>query len=183
MLIMFIMIVLLLGGVAIWYIGTSNSFKRTNIKVDEAESSIDVCLTQRYDLLTKLLNATKAYLKHEDELIKKIILLRKLTPSATMSDKCELSNNIVDCGARLGLVFENYPELKANNVILNLQRQTRIVEDELQAARLNYNNNVRYYNKMVITFPSSFVANRKNYKKRTYFEAVAEKSHDIGLDI
>ena len=176
-------IVFLIMCIIVWYIGTQNLFKKLNIKVDEAESAIDVCLTQRYDLLTKLLSATKAYLKHEDDVLKSIVLARKISPGASMEQKCEFSNNIYVCNSKLGVVIENYPDLKSNTVILNLQRQSANVEEQIQASRMTYNDNVRYYNQKIITFPASIIANSKGYKKRSFFEASQNSRENINFNL
>lgn len=81
---------------------------------------------------------------------------------------------------QIKLMVEQYPDLKANTVFNNLQNSIMDVEENLQAARSNYNSNVANFNKAILQFPASIVAGNK-YTKKEYFEADESKTQDISM--
>ncbi len=174
------LIVLLIVG---WAISTLNSFRRMVVKIDESESGIDVALTKRFDLLTKMFDATKSYMKHEKETLLKVIEMRQPAHLSPMEDKQEFSNEITKGLQEINVVLEQYPDLKASQNVLKLQEASLEVEENLQAARRIYNSNVSYYNQKVVVFPSNVIANWKKFEKKAFFEAEAIKRSDVKLDL
>lgn len=89
-----ILVLIIVGAVLLiffaWYISTVNSFRRMLIKIDESESSIDISLTKRFDMLTKMFQATKGYMKHEAETLQKVIAMRQPAHSAPMEQKTRI---------------------------------------------------------------------------------------------
>ena len=81
--------------------------------------------------------------------------------------------------ARLNVVVEQYPQLRASENFAKLQNASAEVEENLQAARRVYNANVSYYNQKIVVFPSSMIANWKGFTKRDFFEAEASKRQDV----
>lgn len=170
-----LIIFILLG----WYISTVNTFRRMQVKIDESESSIDVALTKRFDLLTKMLQAAKGYMKHERETLEKVVQMRQPASSASIKEKEEFANEVGRGIEAINVVVEQYPELKSNTTMMKLQDATFDVEENLQAARRFYNSNVNMYNQKIVTFPSSVVAGMKNFEKRDFFEAEERKRQDV----
>src|SRR5690554_6689607 len=105
-------IVVLILIVVFWAIGVSNTIKRKRIKVQESESGIDVALTQRFDMLTKLFQATKGYMKHEADTLETIVKMRQPGRSADIEQKQEFSNEIERGMQAINVVVEQYPELR-----------------------------------------------------------------------
>ncbi len=166
-----------------WFIGVMNSLRRLSLKVDEAESGIDVALTKRFDMLTKMLETTKGYAKHESETLEKVVKWRSGMPKdATLKDKQEFLNQLNQVASGINVVVEKYPDLKANTVFLELQSAVANTEEHLQAARRLYNSNVTQINSMIVTFPQSIVANMIHMEKKPYFEAEEEKREDVKFD-
>ncbi len=165
-----------------WIISTINAFRRMIVKIDESESGIDVQLTKRFDLLTKMVQATKGYAKHEQETLSKVIAMRNPGSNATLAEKTEFANQLTQGLASLNVVVERYPELKASEQFTNLQRASVDVEENLQAARRVYNANVSHYNQKIVVFPASMIANWKGFTKRDFFEAEATKREDVKFD-
>ncbi len=163
----------------IWYFTELNSFNTMIVKIDESESSIDIALTKRYDLLTKMVSATKGYAKHEQETLAKVIAMRQPAHNAPMAEKQEFANQLSAGMSALNVVVEQYPDLKASNNFAKLQDATMEVEENLQAARRVYNSNVSIYNQKVVVFPSSIIANWKKFTKKDFFEAEAAKRQDV----
>lgn len=172
----FILILVVL--IIIWYIGVSNSIKVAALKVDESESGIDVALTKRYDVLTKMLDAVKGYQKHERSVLSELVELRT---GMSMTEK-KAANNAMDKVSRdISVLAEGYPQLKANTNFVELQRAIVDVEEHLQAARRLYNSNVNAYNTKLVVFPSSIVANNMRAVKRELFEADEIKRQDVKI--
>ena len=133
-----------------WYISVSNKLNRAVVKIDESLSGIDVALTKRYDVLTKMIDVVKAYAKHEKETLFEVINLRKDMSIQERND----ANHIMDENLRkISVVAENYPELKSSENYKTLQQSIADVEEHLQASRRLYNANVSSYNQKIVTFP------------------------------
>lgn len=172
-------IVLLIVIILAWYISVMNWFRKTKVKVEEAKSSIDASLTKRYDLLTKLLASVKQYQKHEAETLSKVISLRSSSINElSLKEKAELSTKMDDLEKGINVVVENYPELKADKVFLDLHAQSIKCEDELLATRRIYNSNVSTFNQRRVSFPDSIVANRIGFKEDLEFFQVEEKKKE-----
>ncbi|MBU1145424.1 MAG: LemA family protein [Firmicutes bacterium] len=177
-------ILLIIAGLILiiifWYIGTMNRLRQLELKVNEAESGIDVALTKRFDMLTKMLETTKGYAKHESETLEKVVKWRSGIPqSATVKDKEEFLSQMNQVASGINVVVEQYPDLKANTVFLELQSGVANTEEHLQAARRLYNANVTSINTIIVTFPQSIVANAIHMEKKPYFEAEEKKRQDV----
>lgn len=170
-----IVIVILLA-----YIAISNGLNRSIVKIDEAASGIDVALTKRYDVLTKMMDTCKSFVKHENEIMFKVIELRS---GSSMQEKNEANKTMSDNYKNLLAVAENYPELKSSETFVTLQKSILDVEEHLQAARRLYNSNVSLYNQKIVTFPSSIIASSKGMSKKDFFEAEESKREDVKISI
>jgi LemA protein len=168
--------------VAIWYISTLNSFRTMLVKIDESESGIDVALTQRFDMLSKMFQAVKGYMKHESETLEKVVKLRQPQHQAGIKDKEAFANEVSRGLSAINVVVEQYPDLKASENISKLQDATFEIEENLQASRRVYNSNVSMFNQKVVVFPSSIVANMNKILKREFFEADPMKREDVKFD-
>ena len=174
-----IIIAIVVAVILLWFIITSNSLNKAIIKIDEADSGIDVALTKRYDVLTKMLDTVKGYAKHEKEVIIETIKLRK---GMTMEEKNAANNKMNEAFSKLNVVAENYPDLKASENFAVLQQSIADVEEHLQAARRLYNANISTFNQMIVTFPTSIVAGMKNLAKKEFFEAEEAKKEDVKME-
>lgn len=167
----------------IWYISVLNYLRRLEVKVDEGLSGIDVALTKRFDMLTKMLETTKGYAKHESETLLNIVTARKGSISnMSIAAKQELVDELDKVNSGINVLVEQYPELKADNVFINLQKGIADVEEHLQAARRLYNSNVRVLNENIVSFPKSFVANSRSIAKRPFFQAEDIKREDVKIE-
>lgn len=175
-----LLLALLLLLVAAWYISTANNFAQREVRIDEAESGIDVALTKRYDVLTKQLALVKSYTKYETETLEKVIRLRS---GMTLGEKAATLSAMDDLQSRIHLVAESYPVLKSAENFGNLQASIHDVEEHLQAARRAYNANVSAYNRRLVSFPASLVAKSKGLTPRAFFRADEEKRKDVDMSI
>ncbi|PIU24119.1 hypothetical protein COT12_02755 [Candidatus Berkelbacteria bacterium CG08_land_8_20_14_0_20_39_8] len=138
---------------------------------EEAWSDIDVQLKRRHDLIPNLVETVKGYAKHEKELFEKVTEARAAAISSKgMADKAKAENQITEALKSVFAVAENYPNLKANENFVELQREITDTEDKIQAARRFYNGNVRDLNIAIESFPSNIIANMFSYKKKELFE-------------
>ena len=173
--ILFIVLALALIAV-IWAVSTVNGFKRKEIKIDECLSGIEVALTKRYDLLTKLLDTAKGYMSHEEQLFTKVIALRRGMSAEELQDA---DKQINEMSAKFFAVAEGYPELKSAQIFSDLQAGIRDAEDHLQAARRLYNAAVTSYNTSIAMFPASLLAGGRVAK--SFFAAEEHKREDVKI--
>ena len=177
-----IVIVVLIVAPALWYIGVMNTLRQLEIKVNEAESGIDVALTKRFDVLTKMVGAVKGYAKHEAQTFENVTKWRQGLPKDLSLEQKQQFMGKMDAVTRgINVAVEAYPELKAQKSFENLQRSITDVEEHLQAARRLYNSNVSTINSRVVTFPTSIVAGMINMEKKDFFEASEEKREDVEI--
>ena len=155
----------------IWYIAVLNKLNRTIIKIEEALSGIDIALTKRYDVITKMVEVVKGYTKHEKEILFKIIKMRE---NLSLIEKSSLNKAMDENMQKVNIVVEKYPDLKANENFMALQKDLKDTEDKISYARQFYNDTVLTYNNKVEMVPSNIVAGIFKFKKATFFEASEE---------
>lgn len=175
-------VVLLLIIIVGWFVSTLNGFRRMEVKIDESESGIDVALTKRFDLLTKMVATVKGYAKHEAETLTSVIAMRQPASNASIAEKQEFATLQTEAIKNLNVVVEKYPELKANENFIGLQKSISEVEDHLQASRRLYNSNVSVFNQKVVSFPASIIAGMNGIVKREFFEAEESKRQDVNIE-
>ena len=145
-----------------------------------AKTRIDVYLNQRFDLIPNLVECVKGYAKHEEQVLEKITQLRaKYSKSKDLKEAEKLNNGINQIIA----VAEQYPELKASEQFLNLQKSLSKMESQLQAARRIYNNEVTAYNTTINTVPTNIIAKMFNFKEAELFTIEDYKKENIQVDL
>jgi len=162
--------------IILWAIATSNRFKVILVKIDEADSGIDVALTKRYDTLTKLIDVVKAFAKHETELFSQIVRLRK---GMSMEEKSDVHHGMEEIEKKISILAEGYPELKSAENYKQLQEAISSAENHLQAARRVFNMNVSSFNQAIAVFPASIIAAAQRHAPREFFEADEPKLADV----
>lgn len=156
------------AGIIIWMY---NGLIRVRNRVEEAWSDIDVQLKRRYDLIPNLISTVKGYAAHEKTLFESVTEARTRAMSAgTADEKAKAENMLSGTLKSLFAVAENYPDLKANQNFLELQRELTDTEDKIQASRRFYNGNVRDLNTKIEVFPTNIMAGMMGMKQREYFE-------------
>ena len=168
-------IYVILGIVAIillWGVGMYNSLIRTRQHVKESWSGIDTELKRRYNLIPNLVETVKGYATHESETFEAVIQARNNAVASTGSpgQQAQDENMLVGALRQLFAVVEAYPDLKANENFLHMQRELTVTEDRLQAARRFYNANVRTLNTKVEVFPSNMIASMFSIVQGEFFE-------------
>lgn len=177
-----LVVVVLIIVPVLWFIGTMNKLRQLEVKVDEAESGIDVALTKRFDVLTKLINTVKGYAKHEAETFENVTKWRAGLPKKlSLNEKQEFMGKMDGVMSGINIAVEAYPELKAEKLFMSLTRSIADVEEHLQASRRVYNSNVSRINSMIVTFPTSIVAGMVHVGQKDFFEAEVAKREDVEI--
>ena len=169
-----IVAVILVIAIISWWIKTRNAFVHLKNKGEEAFATIDVYLKKRFDLIPNLVETVKGYAKHESETLKEVVAARNLGVNARTAEEKMAAANNMNSSLRtfFSAVSESYPQLSANSNFLDLQRQLKDIENDLEGARRYYNGVVKQFNTKLEVFPACIIGKRmgEDYKKRQYFE-------------
>ena len=166
-----IIFVIVVVFIAVFFIALYNRFIRLIQRTKEAWADIDVQLKRRYDLIPNLVNTVKGYATHESETFEKVTEARTAAMNAgTVEEQGAAENMLTGALKSLFAVSEAYPDLKANQNFLELQRELSDTENKIQAARRFYNGNVRDLNTAVQVFPGNIVAGMFKFEAQEYFE-------------
>ncbi len=139
-------------------------------QVDNIRASIDALLKKRFDLIPNLVEAVKQYMNYESKLIKDVVELRsKALSSNDLKEKLKVENGLEGKLKSLFVNFENYPDLKASNNLLQLQLELSDIESQISAARRAYNQVVTDFNNALEMFPTNIIASSLNYERQELF--------------
>lgn len=166
-------ILVVLVVLALFIIGLFNRFVTLRNRVKEAWADIEVQLKRRYDLIPNLVNTVKGYATHESTAFEKVTAARSAAMGAgsgTLADKAQAENNLAGALKSVFAIAEAYPDLKANQNFLELQRELSDTENKIQAARRFYNGNVRDFNTSIEVFPGNIIAKTFAFKSMDLFD-------------
>lgn len=156
----------------VWYY---NRFVVLGNRIANSLSQIDVQLHKRADLVPNLIKTVKGYAKHEAGIMKEVTEARKHLLSATnMEGKIKAGNEMQKALKSIFAIAENYPQLKANENFLHLQKELAAIEDKVAYARQHYNDSTLFFNNMVERFPGMIFAGIYGKKKKEYLKIPAE---------
>lgn len=136
-------------------------------KVKQSKSGIDIYCKQRFDLIPNLVETVKSYINYEKETLEKIIELKNMYNETKDLKLSEKINNKIN---HILALSETYPNLKASEQFLNLQKKLGKMESQLQAARRIYNSDVTEYNIRIETIPYNILAKAFGFKRENLFE-------------
>jgi LemA protein len=172
-------ILAIIAVVVLYVIALYNGLIKLKNRVKEAWSDIDVQLKRRYNLIPNLVETVKGYATHEKELFENVTKARTAAMGATgVKDKAETENMLTGALKSLFAVSENYPDLKASENFVELQRELRDTEDKIQAARRFYNTNARDMNIKIESFPANLIAKPLGFKMVDFFEIEEPKQRE-----
>ncbi len=161
----------------LYIVASYNGFVSKVNRTKEAWADIDVQLKRRYDLIPNLVETVKGYATHESSAFENVTKARSEAMQAgTPSAKAEAENQLSGTLKTLFAVAEAYPDLKANQNFLELQRQLADTEDKIQAARRFYNSNVQELNTSVQSFPGNVIANSFKFQNMDLFQLTEAES-------
>jgi len=165
------LILAILGILLGWLILMYNRLVRLRNMVREGWSGIEVQLKRRSDLVPNLVESVRGYMGHERDLLSRVTELRAQSMrTQEVREKGRLEGELSRALANVFAVAEAYPDLKANQNFLELQRQLADVEEQLQLARRYYNGTVRNLNIQIESFPSNIVAGLFTFTPAEFFE-------------
>ena len=160
-------------AVGLYAIVVYNGLVKSKQMVEEAWSGIDVQLKRRADLIPNVIEAVKGYAAHEKTTLEEVIELRNRAqgvPAGDVAGRAQAEGLLGQALGRVMAIAEAYPDLKANQGFLDLQKTLETLEGEIQMSRRYYNGAARDLNVKVDSFPSNLVARNMNFSKAAYFE-------------
>jgi LemA protein len=166
-----ILIIFIFFIILVWSILIYNNLVNDKNTSFAAWSDIDVQLKRRHDLIPKLVDAVKQYANYESSLLESVTTLRSQAASIEkIAERENIERELNSQVHKIIAIAENYPELKANQNFLELQKDISAVENDIQYSRRYYNGAVRNINTRIDSFPDLVVARLFNYKYHEYFQ-------------
>jgi LemA protein len=152
-------------------------------QVENIFGSVDAVLKKRFDLIPNLIASVQQYMSHEKELLEKITQWRSQAMKPNISDeqKIKLDKQMSGALGSIMVAVENYPDLKANENIMHLQRTLAEVEAQISAARRAYNQAVTDYNNAIEMFPTNLMANMMHYRRKAVFETDESERQNVNV--
>jgi LemA protein len=184
-------LVLIVVAVIFWVIGTYNNLIRLRNRFKNAFAQIDVQLKRRYDLIPNLVETAKAYMSHERETLEAVIAARNQASgareaAASHPEDAGAIQGLIGAEAMLGgamgrlfAVMEAYPDLKANQNMMQLTEELTSTENKIAFARQAYNDAVTVYNTTRESFPANVVAGPFNFSEAALFEITNEQEREV----
>lgn len=180
----FFIIIILVLIILIYGFIVYNSLIKLDNKVKEAFATMDVYLKKRWDLVPNLVETVKGYSKHEKDTLEQILKIRNSVYDNISNDnKIKTNEALTSNIARIMLLAESYPELKADEHFLELSKELTNVENEIAQARKYYNAVVRLFNNKVEMFPSNLIAGITGYKPKLMFEATSSERNNVKVEL
>jgi LemA protein len=169
-------VLIAIAVIALFLIFTYNALVRLRNMVDEAWNQISVQLKRRHDLIPNLVNAVKGYMEFEQETLTRVIEARSAAVSATeqgpgnAGQAAQAENFLTGALRQLFALVENYPDLKANQNVMQLQEELTTTENQIGFSRQHYNSTVRELNTAIQVFPNVLIAGPLGFRDREYFQ-------------
>ncbi len=160
-----------------------NNLIRKRNDVENAFGGMDVQLKKRYDLIPNLVETVKQYTTHEKDTLTKITQMRAkiLDTKLSNDEKVALDNQISKDMQKIMVAVENYPDLKANEGFLNLQRSLNEVESQISAARRTYNAVITDFNNAIQMFPGNIIAGMMKLEHKKVFEIIESERQNVDV--
>jgi LemA protein len=172
-----VVVLVILAAIVLMY----NSLIVKRNQVSNVFATIDVMLKKRYDLVPQLVETVKGYMTHERQLLEEVTKLRAqaMENRGRADVQVEIDNIFGKLLGRLFMVVENYPQLKASDNFMHLQRTLTELEEQISAARRAYNAAVTDYNTAIQVFPTNILASTMNFRQRILFEIREEEKQVV----
>ena len=187
----FLIFLAIIAAVVMWGVGIYNRLVNERNRVKNAFAQIDVQLTRRYDLIPNLIEAVKGYMKHERETLEAVITARNAASSSLDAAKADPANALAmkELGAsegaltsalgRLFALAEAYPDLKANQNMMQFQEELTTTENKVAFSRQAFNDTVLQYNNSVQNFPNNLIAGFFSFALASFLEIESEEKRDV----
>lgn len=174
---------LILAILVVFIVGIYNGLVRLKNKCEEGWADIDTQLKRRYDLIPNLVETVKGYAGHEAQTLEKVIQARNTALNAKTVQEKEQAENIISGALKtIFALAENYPDLKANQNFMDLQKTLTEIEEHIQLSRRYYNATVRDFNTKIEVFPNNLLANPLGFTKKEFFQATDEEKQNVKVN-
>ena len=174
------LVVVLAGAIIAMY----NSLVRSRNRVDNSWKQIDVQLKRRYDLIPNLVEVVKDYMSYEQDVLENVTKARSQAMQAQGPAEAGRAENMLTGALKsLFAVAENYPDLKANQNVSQLQEELTSTENKIAFARQLYNDVVMAFNNRIQTVPSNIIASMFGFREREYFEVPEGEKEVVSVDL
>jgi LemA protein len=176
-----IVVILFAAGILIY-----NGLVQRRLRIDEAFAQIEVQLKRRWDLIPNLVDAVKGYMGFEQQVLTDVTEARASAVAAGAQGpqaQAVAENALTSSLRSLFAVVENYPDLKSNQNVLDLQEQLTTTENQISFARQHYNASVLDYNSSIATFPNLLIAGPMGFTRRDFFDAEPQASQVPDVDL
>src|SRR3954467_9309559 len=181
-----IIVIAIIVIAVLFVIGLYNGLVQKRLRIDEAYAQIEVQLKRRHDLIPNLVNAVKGYMGFEQKVLTDVTNARAAAVAAGAqgpAQQAAAENMLTGTLRSLFAVVENYPELKANQNVLELQEQLTTTENQIAFSRQHYNASVLDYNTAIQVFPAVLIAGMFGFSKREFFDAEPEAANVPTVDL
>jgi len=177
-------VALFLTGLAIYGVILYNELVRLRIENDRAFANIDVLLKQRHDEIPNLVSCVKGYMDHERQTLEAVALARTASiGAASIAQKAQADLRLTGALHSLFAVAERYPELKANQNFLALQKRISELEERIADRREFFNDDVATYNTRIAQLPEVFVARQMKLRPRQLFQVSEQERQQVELKL
>ncbi len=158
--------------IAFYTLSTYNNIVAANTAVDSQWAQVETQYQRRFDLIPNVVNTVKGFAGQEQKVFADIAEARtKYSGAQTVDDKVQAANQVESALGRLLVIAENYPDLKSSQLFSDLNVELEGTENRISVERGRFNDQVKAYNLLIQTFPSSLVASHFGFAMRTYFQA------------
>ena len=176
-------LLIIIGIIILILVLMYNSLINKKNQVENIFASVDTQLKKRYDLIPNLIASIQQYMEYERSILEKITELRTqaMKPNLSDEEKITLDSQMSSALGSIMVAVENYPDLKANENILQLQNTLHEVEAQIAAARRAYNQAVTDYNNALEMVPTNFMAQWMHYTRKEVFEITESERKNINV--
>ena len=169
--------------ILVYFWSLYNALITLKTNIEEGWSQIDVQLKRRADLIPNLVESVKGYAKHEKTVFAEVTKARSAMMGArSLASKAQASDMLTAALSKLIAVAEAYPQLKANENFVQLQKELSDTEDKVAYSRQYYNNLIRDYNEKIRTFPNTLFNEALGFHEKEYFQTVEEERKNIRVN-
>lgn len=187
----FLIFLAIIAAIVMWGVGIYNRLVNERNRVKNAFAQIDVQLTRRYDLIPNLIEAVKGYMKHERETLDAVVKARNAASASLDAAKADPANALAmkELGAsegaltsalgRLFALSEAYPDLKANENMMQFQEELTSTENKVAFSRQAFNDTVLQYNNSVQNFPNNLIAGFFSFALASFLEIESEEKREV----
>ena len=181
--ILFVVLILVVIGTILYFVGIYNGLIRLSKSIDKAWSNIGVLLKQRHDEIPKLISVCEGYMKYEKETLKQITEARAQCMHAkSVEDSGKAEGRLSGLLGGLFAVAENYPDLKSNEHFAELQKRISYSESQIADRREFYNDSVMAFNTMVQKFPTNLLAGALGFKVEKFFKVKESEREAVSVE-